>query len=70
MPDQAKCAIGKLQEYMDIVTESYKNAKTDIIIQGVSTIRELAGMTRGRYGNFVKDSWSIWLFAKGNVPSF
>lgn len=44
--DQAKCAIGKLQEYMDIVTESYKNAKTDIIIQGVSTIRELAGMTR------------------------
>ena len=23
--DQAKCAIGKLQEYMDIVAESYKN---------------------------------------------
>ena len=68
--DQAKCAIGKLQEYMDIVTESYKNAKTDIIIQGVSTIRELAGMTGGRYGNFVKDQLVNLAIRKGKRPKF
>ena len=68
--DQAKCAIGKLQEYMDIVAESYKNAKTDIIIQGVSTIRELAGMTGGRYGNFVKDQLVNLAIRKGKRPKF
>ena len=55
---------------MDIVAESYKNAKTDIIIQGVSTIRELAGMTGGRYGNFVKDQLVNLAIRKGKRPKF
>ena len=68
--DQAKCLIGKLQEYMDVVNTSYKNEKTDVIIQGVSTIRDLAGMMAGRYGNFVKDQLVNLAIRKGKRPKF
>lgn len=53
-----------------MLLKSYKNAKTDIIIQGVSTIRELAGMTGGRYGNFVKDQLVNLAIRKGKRPKF
>ena len=68
--DQAKCLIGKLQEYMDVVNSSYKNSKTDVIVQGVSTIRDLAGMMVGRYGNFVKDQLVNLAIRKGKRPKF
>ena len=68
--DQAKCLIGKLQEYMDVVNSSYKNPKTDVIVQGVSTIRDLAGMMAGRYGNFVKDQLVNLAIRKGKNPKF
>ena len=68
--DQAKCLIGKLQEYMDVVNASYKNAKTDVIVQGVSNIRDLAGMMAGRYGNFVKDQLVNLAIRKGKRPKF
>ena len=68
--DQAKCLIGKLQEYMDVVNANYKNAKTDVIVQGVSTIRDLAGMMVGRYGNFVKDQLVNLAIRKGKRPKF
>lgn len=68
--DQAKCLIGKLQEYMDVVNASYKSPKTDVIVQGVSTIRDLAGMMAGRYGNFVKDQLVNLAIRKGKNPKF
>ncbi len=68
--DQAKCVIGKLQEYMDVVQANPKNHKTDVIIQGVSNIRELAGMMGGRYANFVKDQLVGLAIRKGKQPKF
>ena len=68
--DQAKCVIGKLQEYMDEMQASPKSRKTDVIIQGVSNIRELAGMTGGRYANFVKDQLVSLAIRKGKRPKF
>ena len=68
--DQAKCAIGKLQEYMDAIKASPKNNKTDVIVQGVSNIRELADMSGGRYANFVKDQLVSLGIRKGKRPRF
>ena len=68
--DQAKCVIGKLQEYMDAVKASPKNNKTDVIVQGVSNIRELADMSGGRYANFVKDQLVSLGIRKGKRPRF
>lgn len=53
--EQTKCLIGKMQEFLDEMKESGKLNKTDVIVQGVSSIRELGGMVAGQYGNFVKD---------------
>lgn len=68
--EQAKCLIGKMQEFMDIVTASHKGENSDIIIQGVSNIRELAGMTGGRYGNFVKEQLVNLAIRKGKRQKF
>ncbi len=68
--DQAKCLIGLLQMYMEDVYQSHKAPKTDVIIQGVSTIRELAGMSAGRYSNFVTDKLVSLAIRKGKKPKF
>ena len=54
--DQAKCLIGKMQEFIDEIKVNGKLDRTDVIVQGVSSIRELGGMVAGKYGNFVKDN--------------
>ena len=68
--DQAKCAVGLLQMYVDELHQTNKAYQTDVIIQGVSTIRELAGMTAGRYGNFVKDNLVSLAIRKAKKPRF
>jgi len=68
--DQAKCLIGKMQEYMDVIKETHKDDKTDIIIQGVTPVRELAGMIAGATGAFVKDKLVNLAIRKGKRPKF
>lgn len=67
---QTKCLIGKLQEFMDEALKNKKSSKTNIIIQGVSTIRELSDMQAGRYSNFVKDRLVNLGIRKGKKPQF
>ena len=68
--DQAKCLIGKMQEFVNVIKESDKFQKTDIIVQGVGPFRELGGMTGGRYNNFVTDKLVSLGIRKGNDPRF
>lgn len=68
--DQTKCLIGKMQEFMDVVVKNKKIKNTDIIIQGVSGIRELSDMQAGQYSNFVKDRLVNLGIRKGNKPQF
>ncbi len=68
--DQAKCVIGRLQEFMDTLGKSDKNNRTDVIIQGVSPIPELSGMMAGKYGNFVKNQLVNLAIRKGKKPKF
>ncbi len=53
--DQTKCLLGRLQEFIDDIEESDKAEKTDIYVQGVSTLKELSTMSAGDYSNFVND---------------
>ena len=68
--DQTKCLVGKLQEYMDEIKETKKDSKTDIYIQGVSPLRELAGVTGEAYSNFVADKLVNLAIRKGKNPKF
>lgn len=68
--DQAKCLIGKLQEYMDDLSSQNKLSKTDIFIQGVSPIKELAGMVGDPYNRFVTDNLVNLAMRKGRNPKF
>lgn len=68
--DQSKCLIGKMQEFMDELRESGKISKTDVFVQGVSSIRELGVMTGGRYGNFVTDRLVSLGIRKAKKPKF
>ena len=68
--DQAKCLVGKLQEYMEEISETPRLKKTDIFIQGVSPLRELAGVTGDMYSNFVADKLVNLAIRKGKKPKF
>jgi len=68
--DQAKCLIGKLQEYMDNIKSNEKIARTDIYIQGVSPIRELAGVLSDQYSRFVSDRLVNLAVRRGKNPHF
>ena len=68
--EQTKCLIGKLQGFMNAVKDSDKVSNTNIIIQGVSNIKELSDMQAGRYSNFVKDRLVNLAIRKGDKPKF
>lgn len=68
--DQAKCLIGKMQEYMDNIKNNEKIARTDIYIQGVSPIRELAGVMSDQYSRFVSDHLVNLAVRRGKNPKF
>lgn len=68
--DQAKCLVGKLQEYMEEISENPKLRRTDIFIQGVSPLKELSGVTGDMYGNFVADKLVNLAIRKGKRPKF
>lgn len=68
--EQTKCLLGKLQSFITDIKSDKKFAKTDIIIQGVSNIKELSDMQAGRYSNFVKDRLVNLAIRKGRVPKF
>ena len=59
-----------MQEFVNVIKESDKFQKTDIIVQGVGPFRELGGMTGGRYNNFVTDKLVSLGIRKGNDPRF
>jgi len=68
--EQAKCLIAKLQEYIDEIKDSSRFYRTDIYIQGVSPIRELAGMTSDQYSRFAADNLVNLAVRKGRKPRF
>lgn len=68
--DQMKCLIGKMQEYMEDISKHERFAKTDVIVQGVSTIRELSGVTAGRYSTFVAEKLVSLGIRKSKRPKF
>ncbi len=51
--EQTKCVIGKMQEFMEALHNNPKLKRTNIIVQGVSTIQELAEVSGDIYSNFV-----------------
>lgn len=68
--DQAKCLIGMMQMFMEDFLQDEKHNKTDIVIQGVSTIKEYAGMTAGAYNNFVANKLVSMGIRRAEKPSF
>ena len=68
--DQTKCLIGKMQIFIDYMKENKKLVNSDIIIQGVSSARELAEMGGGRYANFVADNLVGMAIRKSAGPKF
>lgn len=68
--EQTKCFIGMLQMYMEEMNKNEKLQYTDIIVQGVSPLRELAGMPAGQYGTFVADKLVSMGIRRGEKPSF
>ena len=68
--DQAKCLIGKLQEYMGDLHESGKAGYTDVYIQGVSPTLELAGMLGDSYNRFVAENLVNLAIRKAEHPKF
>lgn len=68
--EQTKCLLGKLQEYLDMVSVSGKYKKTNIFIQGVSPVQELAGLSGGRYSNFVMNNLVNLGIRKGKNAKF
>ncbi len=53
--DQAKCLLGKMQEFIDEMELAGKDKNTDIYVQGVSAIADLGAMSADDYGNFVNN---------------
>ncbi|MCM1323605.1 MAG: hypothetical protein NC218_05545 [Acetobacter sp.] len=68
--DQAKCLLGMMQMFMEKMYQNDKLQNTDIIVHGVSPLRELAGMPAGQYGNFVADKLVSLGIRKGKSPAF
>lgn len=68
--EQTKCLIGKMQEYMDEVVKQKKIANTNIFIQGISTIRELAPRKTDKYNQFVADKLVNLAVRRGENPRF
>lgn len=68
--DQTKCLIGKMQMLIDYMKETKKLVNSDIIIQGVSSVRELAEMSGGVYANFVADNLVGMAIRKSARPKF
>lgn len=68
--EQTKCLFGKLQEFMDALKGSEKLQKTNIIVQGVSTIRELSGMSGDLYSNFVSEGLVTLGIRRAQSPKF
>ena len=68
--DQTKCLIGKLQEYMDDLNKQAKSVNTNIFIQGVSTVKELAPRAMDKYGQFVNDRLVNLAVHRGDNPRF
>ena len=68
--DQMKCMIGKMQLYMDEIYKNPELSKTDIFVQGVSPLPELAGMTSDAYSNFVANKLVNLAIRKGKKPRF
>ena len=68
--DQTKCLIGKMQMLIDYMKETKKLVNSDIIIQGVSSVRELAEMSGGIYANFVADNLVGMAIRKSARPKF
>lgn len=68
--DQTKCFIGMTQMFMEKMYQNDKLKNTDIIVQGVSVLRELAGMPAGQYGTFVADKLVNLGIRRGNAPAF
>ncbi|MBP5698458.1 MAG: hypothetical protein J6W96_02900, partial [Alphaproteobacteria bacterium] len=66
--EQTKCLLGKLQEYMTAIDE--KLPYTDVIIQGLGPIKELANMTGDQYGHFISDNLVALGIRKRNNPKF
>ena len=68
--DQTKCLIGKMQEYMEEFYKSGKADRSDIFVQGISPIRELAGVVGDKYNRFVSESLVNLGIRKGKRPKF
>lgn len=68
--DQAKCAVGLLQMFMEDFLQDEKSGKTDVIVQGLSTIKEFSGMSAGQYENFVSDKLVSLGIRKAQSPAF
>lgn len=68
--DQTKCLIGKMQEYMEEIYKSGKAERTDIFVQGISPIRELAGVIGDKYSRFVSENLVNLGIRKGKRPKF
>lgn len=68
--EQTKCLFGKMQEFMNELEKTSKLQKTNIIVQGVSTIRELTGMSSDIYSNFVADSLVTLGIRRAHLPKF
>lgn len=67
---QTKCLIAKLQEYMDKLAASGQEAQTDVILQGVSPLPELAGNPAEMSAKFVKDKMVNLAIRRGRKPQF
>ncbi len=68
--DQAKCVIGLMQMFMEDFLQDEKSKRTDVIVQGLSTIKEFSGMTAGQYENFVSDKLVSLGIRKAQSPAF
>lgn len=68
--DQAKCLVGKMQEFMDEIVKQKKINNTSIFIQGVSPARELASRSTDKYVQFVTDKLVNLAVRKSEKPKF
>lgn len=66
--EQTKCLIGKLQEYMETIAPKLRT--TDVIVQGVSPVSELAGMLGDQYSRFVAENLVTLAIRKKQNPKF
>ena len=68
--DQTKCLIGKMQFFLDELRDINKLERSDIILQGVTGVRELTDMKVGKYANFVVDNLVGMGIRKGKQAEF